>query len=50
MKFTVAQSWALLDNIHINHEVWELDKGGERGVDVHYDCIKIFSKMGRLKN
>lgn len=49
MEYTIAQAWALLDNIDISHEAWELDQGGEGGVEVDYDCIKSFSNTGKVE-
>lgn len=49
-EYTHAQGCKLLDKINLDHRAWELDKGGDGGVELDYDCIKTYSKSGKVEN
>lgn len=44
----VSRAWELLDNIRVNHEAWGINEGGGGGVEIDYDCIKTYLKIGRV--
>lgn len=38
----------VLDKIHANRESWYLEKGGDGGIEINYDCIKSYTLSGKV--
>jgi hypothetical protein len=49
MDYSITNAWVLIDKMRRNREYWFIDLGSEVSVEINYDCLHAFIKIGKVE-